>query len=248
MEAKIQVITKRFYRLTNQWSEFKDTGPEFLTENLYVEKDLDIFGKNSLYQYMCVANTIEGKKILASYLTEQNPNIKAIKGKEQAVKELIEKSDFGFELETLSIKNEENKNDKDDEWYYSFLDYLGRKKPLINIFANLSSITIPLSSFLLLYLGIQNVVEIKIAFFLFALQLVIAYYTSYQNRDVIGRIFHFCSSIDNKVKVIRCIEQAQFESHYLNALQKKLSSKGKTTRGIEKLNSLNEAYCRIFQE
>lgn len=243
LEAKIQVITKRLYRLTNQWSEFKDTGSEFIMETSYVEKDLDVFGQNSLYQYICVANTIEGKKKLASYLTEQNPNLEVIKEREEAVKELIEKRDFGLELETLSTQDEMNQNDKDDEWYYSFLDYLNLKKPLLNKFVDFSSVLIPISSFILLFLGIQKVIDVKISLLLFVLQVAIAYDTSYQNRNVVGKILRFCSSIDNKVKIIRCMEQAQFESNYLKVLQKRLSSNGKTTKGIEKLNSLNEAFA-----
>lgn len=61
LQAKQKVLLRQNNRKKNQWSTFDDTGMDFLDDNSFVEKDIDIFGENSLFQYLSVCNTEEGR-------------------------------------------------------------------------------------------------------------------------------------------------------------------------------------------
>ena len=55
--AKVIVYERYLKRYDDSWKEFEEDGSEYLTDEDLVAKDLDIMGKNSLYQFMCVAVT-----------------------------------------------------------------------------------------------------------------------------------------------------------------------------------------------
>ena len=54
-ENQLHVIEKMKQRRGNEWRNFEETGQEFIAENNQVLQDLDILGKNSLYQRICVS-------------------------------------------------------------------------------------------------------------------------------------------------------------------------------------------------
>lgn len=81
-------------RKENQWRNFSDTGEEFLTEELTQAYDLDLLGKASLYQYLCVAKTPFGRRRLASLLSCQKQEIEEMKKRREAVQELVNQKKF----------------------------------------------------------------------------------------------------------------------------------------------------------
>ena len=99
---------------------------------MVVESDLDIFGLNSLYQYICTAHTQEGRKILADYLKNQEFDKENISLRQEAVKELIDKNDITTEIETLSRVIGINCKKNTKEWYEAFVSYLKREDSLIS--------------------------------------------------------------------------------------------------------------------
>ena len=54
--------------------KFYDTGADFLSKDDYKLYDLDIFGKDSIYQYLNVSKTYEGRRYLANVLINGNEN------------------------------------------------------------------------------------------------------------------------------------------------------------------------------
>ncbi|MDW0046089.1 hypothetical protein RHK21_16870 [Clostridioides difficile] len=82
--------------------EFKIDGKEYLKDENLQAKDLDLFGRASLYQYICVANTSYGKNFLAKYLWNENPDENVILERQRAIKELLSKDDFSIHIQTLS--------------------------------------------------------------------------------------------------------------------------------------------------
>lgn len=206
-------------------------------------RNLDIFGNNSLYQYLCVANTKEGKKKLASYLTENKPDINLIYERQKAVQELIEKKEFSLEFETLSMLIDKKNGKEEDNWYDSFLEFLNKKDRLINEMTHICSFILPIISLILLYLSIKGAVKIEFFCLLIGIQLLSTYYISYKNKGITKKVFHFCLSMEAYLKIIENIEQTQFKSKYLKKLQKKLGGNGELAKGIMKLYRLNDAFA-----
>lgn len=250
LEAKLKVFQKRNARLSNSWSDFEDKGNDFLNEETIVEKDLDIFGSNSLYQYMCTAHTQEGRKILATYLQTKEFDKQKVSLRQGAVKELIHNEEVAIELETLSMMIGNNSKSKIKDWYEDFTAYLKLDKKLIPTGIHIISILLPIITLALIVLILQANLQANLpinlptslVFILLFVQVIVGYFISYKNKKIISNVFSFCSNIREYYKIIKYIETIQFESEYLNSLCSKIKNNKEATRGIEKLNHLNEAF------
>jgi hypothetical protein len=55
-------------RLDGRWQSFGDPGERYLDDHHPNARDLDLFGKESLYQLICTARTRSGKDLLAAWL------------------------------------------------------------------------------------------------------------------------------------------------------------------------------------
>lgn len=91
-------------RLNGRWNLFDDTGEEFIDENHNYSYDLDIFGKNSLFQWINTSNSYMGRQKLKNVLTEIPKDKQDIYDRQAAVEELAEKIYFRQRLETEGKK------------------------------------------------------------------------------------------------------------------------------------------------
>ncbi len=238
-----EVIKKYIDRFNSDWQKFRDTGEEFVMDDSYVEKDLDILGKSSLYQYICTANTQYGKKFLHEYLTNYNPKRDTILKRQEAVKELNEKKDFSLHFQTLSnlITDDEKKtnNNFDDLKNYN-------SSKLFNCFIFVMPIVV--SS--LLILSLFNMANIKMPVVLAFFQLIISFIGYRKNTFILNKLFCLRKNILYLNKIFIAIEQESFNSKYLNELQKIIISKGGASKNISELGVIAECanmrYNQIF--
>lgn len=240
--GKCDVLTKRIDRLGHKWGSFKNNGEEFLTESSYVEKDLDIFGKDSLFQFLCVANTKDGKEQLAKFLTENNPNFDNLRERQKAVLELLEKKDLSMKLETYSMMIGNAEENKNNDWYDNFLKYITSMTKLFSKMIGTLSILLPIITITAGFLSLKLRINIGVLPFIVFIQLCISYYVSYKNKDVLNKVYSFCRHIDTYFNILDQIENNKFDSIYLKKLQSNLSINQKATHGIAKLSSLNEYF------
>ncbi|MBM6862109.1 DNA mismatch repair protein MutS, partial [Clostridium saudiense] len=49
-------------RINGEWKSFDDLGEEYINKEHRFSKDLDVFGKNSLFQWINTTNTLFGRK------------------------------------------------------------------------------------------------------------------------------------------------------------------------------------------
>ncbi|PCK07452.1 MAG: hypothetical protein COA42_14225 [Alteromonadaceae bacterium] len=101
---------KSLDRQNGKWQDFEDDGREFIDNDHRYSSDLDVFGDNSLFQYMNVARSVSGRARLADGLKEGLAGAEALTLHQQAAKELASKLDWRqrFEVicESLGAKNE----------------------------------------------------------------------------------------------------------------------------------------------
>ena len=103
----LEIIETYIKRTNGEWKNFEDTGEFFLKDNNHFFSDLDILGKNSLYQLLNIAKTMGGKRKLVSRLS--NNNLKNLKEEQSAIKELTENINFCLDYQViLSNYNEKN--------------------------------------------------------------------------------------------------------------------------------------------
>ncbi len=111
-EAAQKVIESYISRYDEQWRNSDREGTEFSDER---GKDLDIFGKISLYKFICASYTQRGRKKLANILKNGCTDIDEILDNQEAVRELLEKENFSelFEYRLAYFENK-NKHKADD--------------------------------------------------------------------------------------------------------------------------------------
>lgn len=102
MEQKLSRKRNLFYiysrygrRMDNTWREEQFVPvDEMDTPLTQKEKDLDLYGPGSLYQYLCVAETWGGRKRLRELLDQDVPGYDEVCRRQQATKAIMEQPDF----------------------------------------------------------------------------------------------------------------------------------------------------------
>ena len=100
LRARIMTFYERgLARLTEAWQGAGETGERFLDPLHPYARDLDIFGKASLFELLCTARTRAGEETLARWLLAPAP-VDEILARQAAVRELAERVDFREQLFT----------------------------------------------------------------------------------------------------------------------------------------------------
>jgi MutS-like protein len=80
-------------RMEDRWMSGGETGEDFLEPEHPYARDLDLFGKGSLFELLCTARTSAGKNILAEWLLGAT-SVPEIESRQEAVRELAPRLDF----------------------------------------------------------------------------------------------------------------------------------------------------------
>ncbi|MGL6200968.1 MAG: MutS-related protein [Lachnospiraceae bacterium] len=98
-EGMIEINQRHIMRITGDWTDFADTGEEFLDREHSYGADLDISGKKSLFQFLNVTHTWYGRQALADDLLNSRYSREEIAGRQKAVEELSQNTELINELE-----------------------------------------------------------------------------------------------------------------------------------------------------
>lgn len=117
--------------LGNDLSAFEG-GEEYISSAHPYSSDLDIFGKASLFRYINRTVSAIGKQTLASWL-QKSATAEEIRLRQEAIKELKEKTDWRQELRANGMKQEKWQQDFQPiiEWLYEPKLFLGKKTLLL---------------------------------------------------------------------------------------------------------------------
>lgn len=89
-------------RIDDRWIRRGNTGKSYLdTDSLFAD-DLDLFGRGSLFQFLCTARTSVGRDTLAAWLT-QPEDVAEIRDRQAAVKELSHCPELRERLAVLEL-------------------------------------------------------------------------------------------------------------------------------------------------
>lgn len=103
---RIHVLEQWIDKKNLDWKVMEESGAEYLKEDDYIAKDLDLLGTHSLYQMICVAHTPAGKNRLAETLIlaeRGSVDEPVITERQQAIRELTDHREFRLKYETLAI-------------------------------------------------------------------------------------------------------------------------------------------------
>lgn len=210
----IELNKKEIERINGKWKSFDDKGEEYLDLKHPFINDLDIFGKNSLFQWVNNTKTTYGRESLKNLMMFNNlPRREEILERQSSLKELANKIDFRQEL-TSTLKSDKNKNDETfigdwvkekDKKHIKFFDLIRIGMPIINVLVIILTI-----------FGIGEWIDILVT-------LGISYYLlKFIDSDVKKGLIIFEDlkyKIKTYVKAIKIIENEEFKSSELNKLK-----------------------------
>ena len=227
-------------RCNGEWNQFSDDGKEFIDENHFFSYDLDIFGTNSLFQFINTAKTYTGRHILKTLLTCHPKDASDILQRQDAVEELAAKLSWRqrFLAEVLmaedSIQNPEDLyawvNKKSQLFMKPWVIHLTRLVPAITV--------------LLLLIALLTG---SIPYYIPTFMLIVQYTLLAVNRKERERNFLLAKKYNEDINVyyhmIKQFENEKFRSSYLNELQSSmLNSENKTAfQQVEKLSKIVES-------
>ena len=112
-EKKQLVLSQELDAMDLRYNEFDD-GKEFIDINHLYSHDLDLFGPQSLFQYINRTVTQPGKKRLADWMMYHLRNRQAIIERQEAVQELSEKREFRQHFRAMGLLYEGEHSDTNE--------------------------------------------------------------------------------------------------------------------------------------
>lgn len=226
-----------------------DDGVEFSNSQHAFSYDLDLFGKNSIFQFINRTGTSLGKKQLAKDL-QTIPTEEDIKTRQEAAQELTKMIDFRQHFQTLAhLAGTTEQEDKAiEKWTKSAID---KPNKLFQLFA----VLIPVLFFASLIATIFNIhpVASKLTIFFFSLNLLFSGLMSQYILKEIGKSDKIANSLQQYAKMIQFFESTTFQSKGLKNIQQRLKTNGENATQVvnqlanlfEKLNTIANLFIFI---
>lgn len=99
-EAAVEHYERAIARVNDAWAGTGIQGEDLMPENHLYARDLDLFGKGSLFELLCTTRTKAGEEVLADWLCK-TPTCAIARSRQEAVRELQDRLDLREELAVL---------------------------------------------------------------------------------------------------------------------------------------------------
>lgn len=235
----LKINNKYLARIDGKWIGFDDIGEEFINKEHKYSLDLDIVGKKSLFQFVNIANTWNGRRILAKTLLEPQYDKSEIYLRQQAIKELGSKLDFCQEFEYLSSRHREKLQDPE-----KLINYAESKERSIKslkikgLIHYLPIIVIPLSVAVIIF-KIKKLYILVPTLILF--QTLLWMFGFSKNNEILRPVGTFRYDLGTYLDILKLLEKEKFESKKLNDIKEVLFNENHSSiLAIKELNKISE--------
>lgn len=235
LTAYIEVNEDIIKRKGSEWKHFPQQGSQYLDEHTTQEYDLDIFGKASLYQYICVAKTPLGKDRLASLLSCRIQKREDIIRRQEAVKECMQNTQFTLHITKLlklfeKHAKKKRKKSLDDFFTYMEEDEKGYPHVLRAIFILLPAGTL-ISLFLTMFFNVTYAYVLIFA----TLSLAITFLSFLHSSGKLVRVDDSAEMMKDYACLLDALQKEAFSCEYLTGLKQQIKDADK---GIQTLNQI----------
>ncbi|SHI28213.1 MutS domain V [Desulfosporosinus lacus DSM 15449] len=205
-------------RLTGEWKSFLDKGEDFKDPSHPFSEDLDLFGTNSLFQWITTAKTFRGREKLKECLTVAPLEVETILERQEAIKELSGNLNWRqrFLAEARMAKNPLNSPKAIIEWAKN-VDSSYLRMGVLILARALPIMTV---SFLLLYF-----ITAKVSFWYPLTGIIIQsiiLFVGKQRGKALNAVYSYKENIRVYEKMLERFEKRSFKSDCLQALKKDL--------------------------
>ncbi|MDF9825778.1 DNA mismatch repair ATPase MutS [Breznakia sp. PF5-3] len=238
-KTRLEVLQRYMERMQNGWKNFIENGEVYLDEKYPPGYDLDIFGKASLYQYINVAFSEDGKKQLANWLTAMPKRAEVINKRQAAVSECVDKVDFGIHLETLGcLANKTMKSNKIFDAFQELTTTAGNNNSIMKYLKWI--LPAILMGAILCFILFSNVLFMVVIEVVFVLQLILTFAFHGKNNPILQPVFALQESLSIYEKIFATLENEMFEDPYLLSLQQTWNGEKGATKGIKELSKVSD--------
>lgn len=237
----------RFYqsgidRLTGEWSGKGVSGDAFIPAAHLYERDLNIFGAGSLFEFLCTARTQVGQRRLASYLLDL-PERSETLARQQSIKELEPLTAMREQIHLLGKYTSQTCD------FEPFREWLDAPAIVVPRFVSwiLALLSFALTLLFLLTIGAQPAVRALAIPYLVPvaiLQLAFASWLHPKTRPVLASARGLGSELTVLRQGLALMEASSFQSPKLQGL---IASVKGSSHAVGKLNSLFDALDQCDQ-
>lgn len=239
-DAKIKAAGAYIKRFNGEWNELEETGEQFIEKSDTLVTDLDLMGDNSLYRMICVAHTEKGKQRLADSVKLKNLHPGNIKKRNEAIRELIDKTEFAVDFESAGIRLE-NKKQKFKE--KEFIEYCrDEKKGILPSWAFPVRYILPALVIISLFVFVTGVTNYGILLLAFILVLAFSWITKNVTDRVITPLYCMGYGLESYLDMIKLIDKTDFSSGYLATVKGKIGGEDGVLAALSKLQKIAQAY------
>ena len=223
-KAKQRLNKKNVDRKSGKWVEFKENGSEYVDLNHPFSGDLDLFGEDSLFQYLNDANTKIGKDILKLLFLTDKRDKASILRRQEAIKEVSGNIEFCQNLKTTGMLSENISKDptemvnffegKDFLFAKSATRFMVRLLPVAIFLFIIVNVIVGYNNALVILTGIAIIVQVMI-------------FVSLSNKTeaVLKELSKFGDSLDDFGTMVDLIRETEFSGELNQIWQNKLPRK-----------------------
>ncbi|WP_321478575.1 hypothetical protein [uncultured Bacteroides sp.] len=234
LETILKVNKQEMQAIHGDISSFED-GSEFIDATHHYSFDLDLFGKQSLFQCVNRTATEVGKRTLAKWFMKHLQNKQEIENRQEAVKELAPRREFRQRFRTLGLLHKGEFANKEEiiQWAQTSSYFENKKvyRILPILIFTINVILISLSVFKLIPYSIP---EIAFVFFIFLSFIFSKRITQIQN--IYGKKLQILGTYATLTKEIEETDLQCSSLKYIKSLVQ--NNKDKSSSAIKKLNEL----------
>lgn len=234
--ALLDINRSSVARLEHRWTDFEADGAEFRDpEHRYIV-DLDIFGPDSLFQWINVTNTHAGRERLRTWLTEPLSTTEEIHTQQEAVRQLGDNLDWrqGFQADGMAS----GRRYQDPT---AFLNWAEDERPMFSRMQRVVYRVLPAVTVALVLVATQapSIVWMAITMVLVQTGLFIVRYT--KNNRLGADVREQGSAMQDYAGMLRAMEENPFSSTRLTEFRERLHQDGsRASEALEQLNTMTK--------
>lgn len=235
----VDINNKYLARINGKWINFDDTGEEYVNKDHRYSFDLDIVGKESLFQLINVTNTWGGRTELADTLLQAKYSEEDILFRQEAIKELGDKLDLCQNIQYIAGKHREKlQNPEKLMEYAKSKETLFSSRKLRNLLRFAPIILTPLF-FAILIFKIESMYIIAIS--LIVLNYIIWLLGFPQINNILSSVVSFKYNLETYKNILDLIEKEDFKSKNLRDMKKILfSGKYSSILAIKEIDKITQ--------
>ncbi len=244
VKSKQQVAERYIKRGSEKWHDFADDGKEFLGQDDTVASDVDLLGRDSLYQMINVCHTDIGRKKLADRLKLKHLNPEDICTRQSAIGELINLKELAVDFEAAGIRLEKQKKKFDTDIFVKYCE----DESIGNLpgWAKLLRIVMPAGEIAALLLWLLGVTGYGPALAGFLLLLITTWLTKTVTDAVILPVYSLSFVSEEYEDMLKLIAEYEFETEYLRDLKNKITEEKGILKAYGELRKIVQAYNISF--